>query len=631
MSLYGAMFSGVSGLNAQSQALGVISDNISNVNTTGYKATASRFATMVTQQSLENSYAPGGVLFNRQSLIDHQGLLQSTGSATDVGISGNGMFVVQANTTPANTDPFFYTRAGSFTPDQDGFLRNTAGYYLMGWATDASGTAIANNTSALTSLSAVNISGVAGNATPTDNIALGANLPATAAVGDDFVTNVQIYDSLGVTHDLGFTWTKNDLNQWGLSIQPPAGSSMLQLNDAAGAPYASAGRLDFTTQPSDGDTVVIGGTTYEFNSSGGVSGGNTAVTVGADTATTVASLVAAIGDSRITASNTTVNILQAPGGAALTVDPTGTSAISQTATGGFTLAALTSWPALPTGQLTYSGQPADGDTIVINGTTYEFDNNAAVTGGNTSVTIGGTLAASLTNLDTAVADPRVTVTATQVNFAQTVAGGALAVDAAGATVTPVAPFTVAAYTGLPAVTFNGNGTPGAFNVSNLTVSGWESGAANSTIGVDLGTAGLSDGLTQSSGAYSIGFINQNGVQFGSFSGVAISDEGLVVALFDNGETLPIYKIPLATFANPNGLSAKTGNIYLASDTTGTPILRDAKSAGAGTIAAGSLENSTVDLGTEFTNMIIAQRAYSAATKIITTADDMLNELVQIKR
>jgi flagellar hook protein FlgE len=355
------------------------------------------------------------------------------------------------------------------------------------------------------------------------------------------------------------------------------------------------------------------------------------VAVGADIATTVATLVAAVGDPRVTASNSTINIRQAPASTALTVNPTGTAAISQAATGAFTLPALSTWPALPTGQLTYSGQPADGDTILINGTTYEFDSNAAVSGTNTAITIGGTLAATLTNLDTAVADPRLTVTATTVNFTQTVTGTAISVDANGLTVTPTAPFAVPVYSGLPAVTFNGNGTPSGFNVAGIDVLGWKSGAANSTVAVDLGTAGLSDGLTQSSGAYSIGFINQNGVQFGSFSGVAISDDGLVVALFDNGETLPIYQIPLATFANPNGLSAKTGNIYLATDTTGTPILREPKSSGAGTIASGSLENSTVDLGTEFTNMIIAQRAYSAATKIITTADEMLDELVRIKR
>lgn len=527
MSLYGAMFSGVSGLNAQSQALGVISDNISNVNTTGYKSTASRFATMVTQQALENSYSPGGVLFNRQSLVDHQGLLQSTGSATDVAISGNGLFVVQATPTAVTTDPFYYTRAGSFSPDQDGYLINTAGYYLMGWATDATGAPIATNTSSLTSLEAVNVSGVAGNATPTDSIAIGANLPATAAVGDDFVTNVQIYDSLGVTHDLAFTWTKSDINEWDLTIEPPTGSGMLVIDDAAGAPYAAAARLDFTTQPADTDTIVIGGTTYEFESVGGVTLGNTSVAIGADVDTTVANLVAAVANARVTASGSTVNIVQSAAGAALAVDPTGTSAISQSATGTFTVPALTA--------------------------------------------------------------------------------------------------------STPGVTFSGTGAPSAFNVAELTVSGWESGAVDSTIAIDLGTAGLSDGLTQSSGSYAIGFINQNGVQFGSFSGVAISDEGLVIALFDNGETLPIYQVPLATFANPNGLAAKTGNIYLASDTTGTPILREAKSSGAGSIAAGALENSTVDLGTEFTNMIIAQRAYSAATKIITTADEMLDELVRIKR
>lgn len=530
MSLYGAMFSGVSGLNSQSQALGVISDNISNVNTTGYKATASKFSTMVTQQALENSYSPGGVLFNRQTLIDKQGLLQSTGSATDVSISGNGLFVVQGTPTATTADPFYYTRAGSFTPDQDGYLKNTAGYYLMGWATDATGAPIATNTASLTSLEAVNVSGVAGNATPTDSIALGANLPATAAVGDDFVTNVQVYDSLGVTHDIAFTWVKSAINEWELTIQPPSGSALLVVDDAAGAPYAAASRLDFTAQPADGDTIVIGGVTYEFDTAAnGVTVGNTDVNTGAgtDIDTTVANLVAAIGNARFTASGTTLNIVQSAAGAAVTVNPSNTSAIAQSGTGAFTVPAL-----------------------------------SAAT---------------------------------------------------------------------PAVTFSGTGAPSAFNVASLTVSGWESGAVDSTITVDLGTVGLSDGLTQSSGSYTIGFINQNGVQFGSFSGVAISDTGLVIALFDNGETLPIYQIPLATFSNPNGLSAKTGNIYLASDTTGSPILREAKSSGAGAIAAGALENSTVDLGTEFTNMIIAQRAYSAATKIITTADEMLDELVRIKR
>ena len=528
MSFYGAMFAGVSGLGAQSQALGVISDNISNVNTTGYKSNASRFSTLVTQQSLATSYAPGGVTFNRQSLIDHQGLLQATGSATDVAISGNGMFIVQATPSGSSGDAFFFTRAGSFSPDQDGFLRNTAGYYLMGWATDSTGTPIASNLSTMTALELINVSGVSGNAVPTSAVDLGANLPATAEAGDDFVTNVQLFDSLGVPHDLAFTWTKSSLNQWNLSIQAPTGSSSITIDDASGAPYAAAGRLDFAAQPVDGNTIVIGATTYEFNSVGGVGAGNTAVAIGADVAATVANLVAAVGDARVTASGSTVHITQSAAGAALTVNPTGTPALGQSVTGAFTVPALTA----PT----------------------------------------------------------------------------------------------------PAVTFSGDGTPSGFNVASIDVADWQSGAADSTIALNLGSLGLGDGLTQFSGSYSIGFINQNGVQFGSFSGVSIGEDGLVTALFDNGETLPIYSIPLATFANPNGLSAKTGNIYLAlRNRRATPILREAKSSGAGSIAAGALENSTVDLGTEFTNMIIAQRAYSAATKIITTADEMLDELVRIKR
>jgi flagellar hook protein FlgE len=219
-------------------------------------------------------------------------------------------------------------------------------------------------------------------------------------------------------------------------------------------------------------------------------------------------------------------------------------------------------------------------------------------------------------------------------FSQSSTGAATVINATGAAAITQSSssFTVAATTvSSTAMTFNGNGTPSAINVANVRVSNWSSGALDSAVALDLGTVNLSNGVTQFSGAYNVTFINQNGVQFGTFSGVSISDEGLVVALFDNGETLPIYKIPLVTFANFNGLTAKTGNVYVSSDSSGVPVLRIAKSGSAGAVTAGSLENSTVDLGTEFTNMILAQRAYSATTRIITTADEMLDELVRIKR
>lgn len=528
MSLYGAMFSGVSGLNAESQALGTIADNISNVNTVGYKDTSARFSTLVTQQATNNSYAPGGVNFNRHSNIAGQGLLQGSSSPTDLAVSGQGMFVVTGVAAPTSADPFLYTRAGSFTPDQNGNLRNTGGFYLQGWATDAAGDPTATNVSVLTSLETVNVSGVSGSATPTSSVELGANLPATADIGDANITNVQIFDSLGVAHDLAFTWSKSALNEWDLEVSPPSGSSLVTVTDASNNPYASAGLLEFTAQPADGDTIIIGGTTYEFDSDASVSGTNTRATIGADLATTISNLVALVGDARVVASGTTdIAITQTSAGAALTINPAGTSAITQYATGSFTVPALTA--------------------------------------------------------------------------------------------------------STPAVSFNGDGTPSAFNVANVNIYDWSTGASDSAISLDIGTADLSDGLTQFSGDYNVTFINQNGVKFGTFSGVSISEEGLVVALFDNGETLPIYKVPLVTFANANGLTARTGNVYIASDSSGSPVLRSAKSGGAGAIAAGALENSTVDLGTEFTNMIIAQRAYSATSRVITTADEMLDDLVRIKR
>ena len=140
MSIFGAMFSGVSGLRAQSQFLGMISDNISNVNTIGYKGSVARFSTLVTDAASRTTFTPGGVQSNTTQMIDKQGLLQSSTSKGDVSIVGGGFFVVNdASVTPSISSEFLYTRAGSFNPDKDGFLRNVAGYYMMGWPTDAAG------------------------------------------------------------------------------------------------------------------------------------------------------------------------------------------------------------------------------------------------------------------------------------------------------------------------------------------------------------------------------------------------------------------------------------------------------------------------------------------------------------
>src|SRR5690554_2003738 len=113
--------------------------------------------------------------------------------------------------------------------------------------------------------------------------------------------------------------------------------------------------------------------------------------------------------------------------------------------------------------------------------------------------------------------------------------------------------------GAGSITFDGNGVPSAITAPDIAITWTTGGANNSTIGLDLGTIGELDGITQFAGEFSLGSIEQNGVRFGEYAGVVINEEGIVTALFDNGETRDIYKIPVAQFQNPNGLAARDGN------------------------------------------------------------------------
>lgn len=203
MSLYGAMFSGVSGLGAYSQALGAIADNITNVNTVGYKATEVRFQTLVTAKASLNSYSPGGVQQRPFAAIDVQGLFQSSPNATDLGISGSGLFAVNESSLHDGSTGFRFTRAGAFSADKSGYLRNTAGFYLQGYRTNAQGQTVdANNVAfnpdptVFTNLQTIRLSNIGGTADATDNLTFGANLNAENDIGETSNTTIQVYDSL---------------------------------------------------------------------------------------------------------------------------------------------------------------------------------------------------------------------------------------------------------------------------------------------------------------------------------------------------------------------------------------------------------------------------------------------------
>ena len=115
------------------------------------------------------------------------------------------------------------------------------------------------------------------------------------------------------------------------------------------------------------------------------------------------------------------------------------------------------------------------------------------------------------------------------------------------------------------------------------------------------------------------------------TGVAFDANGVVSAVFDNGTTIPLFQIPLANFSNVDALQAETGNIYAETVGSGNVVANFAGLGGVGTVTPSALEQSTVDLSTEFANMIITQRSFSANARTITTADSELQEVVNLIR
>ncbi len=201
MSLYGALYAGVAGLGSQSNKLGVISDNIANVNTIGYKANNAVFETLVTSASNVTAYSPGGVLGGNDQLVDTQGLLQTTSSPTDVAISGGGFFVTNQKADQSGSVAF--TRAGSFTQDAQGNFRNTAGLFLQAWPLDrngnlpgAPGNLNTNSAANISSLQTVNVRNLTGTASPTTNVGIGANLKSSqvAFSGAGGTASLDVFD-----------------------------------------------------------------------------------------------------------------------------------------------------------------------------------------------------------------------------------------------------------------------------------------------------------------------------------------------------------------------------------------------------------------------------------------------------
>jgi flagellar hook protein FlgE len=171
-----------------------------------------------------------------------------------------------------------------------------------------------------------------------------------------------------------------------------------------------------------------------------------------------------------------------------------------------------------------------------------------------------------------------------------------------------------------------DGTPAAvsFNV--------DFGTGNQAITLNLGNYGGTNGVTQYAGTqYNLEGLTQNGVPPGSFAGVTPQANGDIVVNYNNGQTRTIAQVPLVTFNAPNALQRQDGQSFTATLGSGTPLAEVASTNGAGNLVTGSVESSNVDIATEFSNLIVAQQAYSANAKMVTTAQQMLETTVDMKQ
>ncbi|MBI3440752.1 MAG: flagellar hook protein FlgE [Proteobacteria bacterium] len=569
MSVFGSLFTAVSGLQAQSDAISMISNNISNTSTVGYKAVDAAFSSLVTGTGSTTAYSSGSVLSIQNHRIDQQGILQQSNSPTDIALSGNGFFVVKAASSGGNLSTPLYTRAGSFTEDATGSLRNSAGFYLQGWPLDQNGNLPASQAD-ISSLQPANVAFVGGLTLPTSTAALDMNLKAdetqtpfgnvAAAFSPDFTRSITVYDSLGEGHNLSIDFKK-------MTSPTATGVGNRDLRYITGP---IVGSLPATIPPfALGDTfsVKVGALAAVDIPAGGLTATTSmadilaeinAITDPASQQLVAFAAIDANGNLSIKARNPGQDVvLTDVAGAPLQVSQfgMGASPITYTAPGPLTVPPM---PALLQPLNPVQTPNTEGWWTI----DFRTPSGAVITSG--------------------------------------------------------------------AANFDGNGTLNMVKNLNrqvpisLTNIDWGNGAAQQNIAFDVA------GISQFSGQYNVISSTQNGAALGLRTGVSIDKDGFVTAQFSNGQNSKIFKLAIATFSDPNGLQEQTGNVFQETSASGSYNLREAGQGSAGIIAPGSLEASNVDLADEFSKMIVTQRSYSANTKVISTTDQMMQELLQVQ-
>ena len=655
---YSLFQSSTLGMRSQAHALDTIGRNVANVNTGGYKRTDTQFTSVLSETVGKNTSDVGGVLPKDFQIIDSQGVIQSSARDLDLAIVGHGFFQVSKSLTDTGPENILYTRDGSFrlsvenditvpgagftavTPvtldsngvqinpvtAKDGYLVDKNGYYVLGWSPQADGTFSNSGTAAPLRIDA---NAFTNTFTASTTAQIQLNLPASNEIITDHATAVldadqgtnnsnlvtytaEIIDSNGVKQTARINMTKSGVNQWDVSATTSRASS----------PQVGTVMLTGTLEAGDQYSVTVNGTTETY----------TVLGTEASVSDVRAGLISQLNANGTISPNVTASAGNTAGEITLTANATGTT--------------FTSSAAAANGAST-----AQVDTVTIAGAVEAGDQYTVNVDGNpVTITVGAelTLAAIRTTLLNAInanatvntlvtaaagaTDGEITLTANNAgsSFISTVATpvtGVAANTASTATTTAnvkttddntvaSATTTSSQTSAISTISFSSLGVLATSSASTVNLAMSFSDGGTSTIALNV-----SD-LTQfASDFLPLGF-DHDGLASASMNRVQFDSSGHVTGTFSDGTQRKVYKIPLATFSNPNGLEMKNGMVFAQSAESGDATLFAADTTGIASFTPYSVELSNVDLTKEFSRMIMVQNAYNSNATVFRTLDEM---------
>jgi flagellar hook protein FlgE len=588
-----------------------ISGNIANASTTGYKGIDTSFEDLIPASLTVDKQVAGGVTAHAQQTITTQGTVSSSTVATNIAINGDGFFDVQKPTSVVDNAPVFngvtnYTRAGDFQVNSQGYLVNSSGYYLMGVAVDPK---TGNALGSVPTVLQFNNNFVPAQATTA--IQYAANLPTVPVTQASPNATTGSFVAKGGLNPADFSQ-----NPEVLGTAPPAfGNSSVIGNQVTigGSAITSGTSLSSLPTSIDGKSITVDGAVINFSTTGPFSttfsaapgGGPYTMNVGAGGAT-IGDLMTAIDTINGNTSNpSTISAAPASSTPGEITFNTGTAnnlvITDNNSNAVFSQLGFTADPAA-----TRTGGGGIGTGVVAGSDVTTFDNESISGGAITVYNSAGTpvnvqLRWALTAPNTWNLFYQSDSTATQPGqTAWTNVGQNFVFNSNGNLVSP---------------------TGGGITIPNLTVNGQQVG----NVQFNIASGALSQ-FASTTGSATVGQITQNGFAAGQLQSVAINNSGIVVGTFSNGQNIDLAQITLSHFNGTNYLQALDGQAYAATADSGAAI-----QGASGTIAGSSLEGSNTDIADEFTKLIVTQQAYSANTKVITTANDMVQSLLNVLR